>query len=312
MARTLKRGSSGSDVKTLQTNLKKLGYYKSTIDGSFGPKTESAVKQFQRSVGLVVDGIVGPKTHAALNGRLKPKAAVVVKKAPATKTAAAQPPEIARWNNHKFEVSASKIYSFKSLQIKGSSELKDKKESGQGQVSRKGANPTEISMTVCLNAFTGCDVKKEAMAFISEAKDGKADYFYINREKLVACKLMLTDATVKEVSLSSKGTWKSAEVQLTMKQCDKGGSAKKSSGSGSGSSGSKGSSKKQSVKRSSPSSKKSTTGAKVNIKKINGLGSAALNAKKVKKATASIMKSTREAKKKSSSGGGSTRYALTR
>ncbi|MDP9020786.1 MAG: peptidoglycan-binding protein [Actinomycetota bacterium] len=37
--------------------------------GTFGPKTEAAVKQFQRSVGLEVDGKVGPDTWKALFGK---------------------------------------------------------------------------------------------------------------------------------------------------------------------------------------------------------------------------------------------------
>ena len=59
---TLRRGSVGADVKTLQ---QKLGI---DADGFFGPNTESAVRAFQRSRQLVPDGIVGPKTWAALDG----------------------------------------------------------------------------------------------------------------------------------------------------------------------------------------------------------------------------------------------------
>ena len=62
----LKRGSSGSQVRTLQTKLNRWGYNCGTVDGIFGTKTLNAVKQFQRNNGLVVDGIVGSKTAAAL------------------------------------------------------------------------------------------------------------------------------------------------------------------------------------------------------------------------------------------------------
>ena len=64
---TLQTGSTGADVKRLQrilVELKLLDY--TGIDGSFGPQTESAVKSFQQSKGLMVDGIVGPQTWQAL------------------------------------------------------------------------------------------------------------------------------------------------------------------------------------------------------------------------------------------------------
>lgn len=57
---TLKRGSRGAEVKTLQGKLNLMA------DGIFGPLTEEAVKEFQRRKGLTVDGVVGAKTWAAL------------------------------------------------------------------------------------------------------------------------------------------------------------------------------------------------------------------------------------------------------
>ena len=62
----LKVGSSGAQVKTLQTKLNNWGYYAGTVDGIFGSKTQAAVKRFQQKNGLVADGIVGAKTAAAL------------------------------------------------------------------------------------------------------------------------------------------------------------------------------------------------------------------------------------------------------
>ena len=53
---TIKLGSRGEDVKTLQ---KKLNL---AVDGIFGPLTQEAVKEFQKNNGLTVDGIVGTNT----------------------------------------------------------------------------------------------------------------------------------------------------------------------------------------------------------------------------------------------------------
>ena len=63
---TIKNGSKGADVKALQTALNLLGSYGLSVDGAFGPKTEAAVRDFQKKKGLSVDGICGPKTWSAL------------------------------------------------------------------------------------------------------------------------------------------------------------------------------------------------------------------------------------------------------
>ena len=57
-----KLGSSGEEVRQIQTRLKAAGYYTGAVDGIYGTKTRDAVKAFQRDCGLTVDGIAGPKT----------------------------------------------------------------------------------------------------------------------------------------------------------------------------------------------------------------------------------------------------------
>jgi peptidoglycan hydrolase-like protein with peptidoglycan-binding domain len=59
---TLKKGAKGQAVKDLQEALKALGLSPGAVDGTFGAKTEDAVKAFQKLYGLEVDGIVGPIT----------------------------------------------------------------------------------------------------------------------------------------------------------------------------------------------------------------------------------------------------------
>ena len=63
--KAIKYGMKGDDVTNLQTSLKNAGY-NIDVDGSFGPQTLSAVKDYQKANGLTVDGMVGPQTQAAL------------------------------------------------------------------------------------------------------------------------------------------------------------------------------------------------------------------------------------------------------
>jgi putative chitinase len=67
----LKNGSKGDDVKKLQ---EKLGV---EAIGTFGPKTEAAVKAWQKANGLKDDGIVGDATWSKLFGETAPAAPVV-------------------------------------------------------------------------------------------------------------------------------------------------------------------------------------------------------------------------------------------
>jgi len=67
----LKNGSKGDDVKKLQ---EKLGV---ESIGTFGPKTEAAVKSWQKANGLKDDGIVGDATWSKLFGESAPVATVI-------------------------------------------------------------------------------------------------------------------------------------------------------------------------------------------------------------------------------------------
>lgn len=58
---TLRRGATGELVDQIQEKVEV------SVDSKFGPKTEAAVRAFQRAHGLVPDGIVGPNTWAALD-----------------------------------------------------------------------------------------------------------------------------------------------------------------------------------------------------------------------------------------------------
>lgn len=61
----LKYGSKGDEVKELQTALNNNGY-NLDVDGSYGSKTQAAVKDYQTKNNLKVDGVVGNQTWGSL------------------------------------------------------------------------------------------------------------------------------------------------------------------------------------------------------------------------------------------------------
>lgn len=62
----LRSGSTGQDVKNLQSRLLTLGYYTGEVDGQFGQQTKEALIRFQKRNKLMEDGIAGEETKAVL------------------------------------------------------------------------------------------------------------------------------------------------------------------------------------------------------------------------------------------------------
>lgn len=64
--RVLKNGCKGDDVRQLQIDLNNVYNAHLEVDGSFGPLTEIAVKNWQKDNGLQVDGCFGPASKAKM------------------------------------------------------------------------------------------------------------------------------------------------------------------------------------------------------------------------------------------------------
>ena len=64
--RSLRKGATGDDVKSVQKRLKELGYYTGAVDGNYGTGSVNAVKAFQKNNGLTADGIAGNATYKKL------------------------------------------------------------------------------------------------------------------------------------------------------------------------------------------------------------------------------------------------------
>lgn len=61
-----KMGSQSNEVRLIQEELTRRGYFTSAIDGIYGTRTKNAVIKFQKDNGLDPDGIAGVKTLKAL------------------------------------------------------------------------------------------------------------------------------------------------------------------------------------------------------------------------------------------------------
>jgi peptidoglycan hydrolase-like protein with peptidoglycan-binding domain len=66
LSSSLRYGSTGDDVTTLQNRLIELGYLTGTADGTFGTSTKTALVAFQTANKLVRDGVAGTETQAVL------------------------------------------------------------------------------------------------------------------------------------------------------------------------------------------------------------------------------------------------------
>lgn len=77
IARTMRRGMRGEDVKRIQ---REIGMPAADQDGIFGPKTERAVRAFQQKAGIQVDGIVGQQTQSAILKTRMPNSNIAVQK----------------------------------------------------------------------------------------------------------------------------------------------------------------------------------------------------------------------------------------
>ncbi|OCR00506.1 peptidoglycan-binding protein [Oscillatoriales cyanobacterium USR001] len=64
--KTLSKGDRGAEVAAVQKRLQAHGLNVGAIDGDFGSRTVSAVKEFQESQGLLANGIVNEATWTAL------------------------------------------------------------------------------------------------------------------------------------------------------------------------------------------------------------------------------------------------------
>jgi peptidoglycan hydrolase-like protein with peptidoglycan-binding domain len=63
----LRLGATGLPVRRLQSRMTAVGFDTGGVDGRFGAKAETAVRDLQQRAKLAVDGVVGPRTWAVVD-----------------------------------------------------------------------------------------------------------------------------------------------------------------------------------------------------------------------------------------------------
>ncbi len=88
----LEKGDQGPSVRTLQQRLKKAGFYEAAITQVFDPRTEDAVRRFQKAAGLEASGIAGPTTLDKLDDWRPPASRTVTTRKPGAENTQAKKP----------------------------------------------------------------------------------------------------------------------------------------------------------------------------------------------------------------------------
>src|SRR3954466_6801414 len=70
--RTLTTGSTGHDVRVLQSWLDKMGFH-TGIDGAFGRHTRWSLRRFEQAKGLPVNGVLSPDDARAMRQAMSAK-----------------------------------------------------------------------------------------------------------------------------------------------------------------------------------------------------------------------------------------------
>ena len=122
-AATWRLGSTGSQVRTIQTKLKNWGYYSGEVDGIYGTQTQRAVEYFQRKNGLSADGVAGPATLKALGMQSGSGAAAAMTNA--VKDAGAALTDITYINAHGTATHHNDLFETRAIKLAFGSHAKD-------------------------------------------------------------------------------------------------------------------------------------------------------------------------------------------
>ncbi|MHC1683679.1 MAG: phage tail protein [Clostridiaceae bacterium] len=147
---------------------------------------------------------------------------------------------IASFASKTFNASLKKVYTFNSFTRSGSLNIEEQEVEGQKPSSYiKGSSLEDLSLAIPLIAQNTINISTEIDSWMS-IKDSKTPYPFILGNKMVGKnKFLLTNVSVSEATLNSKGEYLKATIQLQFKEFVRYGSKKDDAGTSSDSKSSK-------------------------------------------------------------------------
>ena len=123
-----------------------------------------------------------------------------------------------KFGDIKLDTTANCAKPISELELSTDADTEDKNAKKDGYIKYNNAKAAEVTLTVILDAGFGCDVRKETLVLITEARTGSLHTLYLDGEKLTPWKMILTEAEATEIQIGLGGEWVHAEVELTFRQ----------------------------------------------------------------------------------------------
>ena len=200
----LRRGSRGNNVARLQEMLRALGLTNERADGCFGPRTEQAVKAFQRVHGLVVDGIAGQKTWTLLQAALSKRN---------SKTYVVKPGDTLFGLARRFKVSVSYLAQFNGISDPARLEVgRTLRIPGQGSLSRGGDGVELLPWSIAREIYTSTATVVDVRTGLSFRVRRRGGYNHADSEPLTR-----EDTTIMKRIYGGRWSWERRPIILEVR-----------------------------------------------------------------------------------------------
>ncbi len=127
--------------------------------------------------------------------------------------------EMAQWNGIVFQVNSEKVFTFRNLKKKYSTQWNSHDIIGRRpKLEWQGAEMEEVTLEVILSAEYGINPRKALKRFRVAAQKGQVAYFYLGGKKLTKYKMYLDNGSESWERIWNQGELVKATAMLTFKE----------------------------------------------------------------------------------------------